>query len=268
MKRQAKVLVMTGSKLRHLFFAAEMAKTFAHLSVLVERFHVNTGSNYTNADVTPAMRDHFQRFDQTEKEAFEASVDSDQEILERVIRRTIEPGEINSDEVVDWIKLEQPDVIVVYSTSIIKEPLISTFPGRIFNLHAGLSPYYRGSGTNLFPFHNGELEYVGMTVHHLDAGIDSGDIILQGRPSFDLDDDPHSISCKNVVLGVELMTRVVERHLTDGLPESHSQNLEEGRLYLKKDFTDGVLEGIRQRLESGLIERYIEATRSVEIVSW
>jgi folate-dependent phosphoribosylglycinamide formyltransferase PurN len=44
-----------------------------------------------------------------------------------------------------------------------------------------------------------------MTIHYIDIGIDSGDIILQGRPRFEEGDDTHTIGCKNLILGAELM---------------------------------------------------------------
>lgn len=268
MSDQSRILLMTGSRLRHLAFAAAMAKQFHDVSLIVERFHESTGRNYTNDDVTPMMREHFAQFDRIESRAFKESVRADSKLLAAVTRRTVGAGEINNDEVVAWINNLQPDVIVVYSTSIIEEPLISAFPNRILNLHAGLSPYYRGAGTNLFPFYNGELEYVGMTVHYLDAGIDSGNIILQARPDFDPHDNPHTISCKNVLLGVQLMSAVLKRFLDEGPPEGCKQDLSSGRLYRKKDFSDEVLERINQRLETGLVQCHIEDSPSVEIVSW
>ena len=39
---------------------------------------------------------------------------------------------------------------MVYGTTIIKGDLIRIFEKRIINLHLGLSPYYRGAGTNFF----------------------------------------------------------------------------------------------------------------------
>ena len=44
-----------------------------------------------------------------------------------------------------------PDVVLVFGTGLLKAPLIGAFPGRIINIHLGLSPYYRGAGTNFWP---------------------------------------------------------------------------------------------------------------------
>ena len=76
----------------------------------------------------------------------------------------------------------RPDVVLVFGTGILREPLLSAFDGRIINIHLGLSPYYRGAGTNFWPLVNREPEYVGATIHYLDAGIDTGPIISHARP--------------------------------------------------------------------------------------
>ena len=108
-----------------------------------------------------------------------------------------------------------------------------------------------------------------MTVHYLDAGIDSGDIILQGRPEFEVDDNPHTIGCKNVILGTELMLKVINGLLAGDRPlPSRKQDLSKGRLYLKKHFNDQVLIKIRENLEQGMVRKHIADPCEVSIVEW
>ena len=71
------------------------------------------------------------------------------------------------------IKKNNPDIIIVYGSSIIA-PLTNDFKNKIINVHLGLSPYYRGSGTNFYPILNSKPEYIGVTFMFLDKGIDTG----------------------------------------------------------------------------------------------
>lgn len=261
------LLIMTGSKLRHLYFASAMLKQFQGARVLIEEFFEETGKNYVPEE-TPLMKEHFKEFALTEWGYFFDIVQEQRALLEENVIKRIKPGTINDADNVELIRKLNPRVIAVHSTSIIRQELIQAFPRRIINLHAGLSPYYRGAGTNLFPFYNEELEFVGMTVHYLDEGIDSGDIILQGRPEFEEGDNTHTIGCKDVILGTELMVRVIRKFLGGKLPPSRSQDLSKGRLYLKKHFNDGVLNGIKLKLLRGMVETYISNPRRVEIVEW
>jgi methionyl-tRNA formyltransferase len=50
--------------------------------------------------------------------------------------------------------------------------------GRLFNLHFSKLPQYRGVHTSIWPILNGESE-VGVSLHKIDAGIDTGDIVAQ-----------------------------------------------------------------------------------------
>ena len=93
-----------------------------------------------------------------------------------------EKGWSSTPECLKLINELEPDLIVVYGSSIIKGLIVSKYRNRIINLHLGLSPYYRGSGTNFFPFVNGELQYCGASFLLLNEGIDTGLIIHQIRP--------------------------------------------------------------------------------------
>ncbi len=261
-----RILIMTGSKLRHLYFASELALRFPDTQILIENFETDTGKNYTKEEVTPLMRRHFEAFEETEKVYFEGRILERKAFIERTTIASLPPGTINSPENVQKIASLSADLVVVYSTSILKMPLISLFPSRILNLHAGLSPYYRGAGTNLFPFVNDELQYVGMTVHYLDAGIDSGNILLQGRPQFEPEDNVHTTGCKCVVLGTELMASALLQFEKSGtLPPGKPQDLTLGKLYLKKHFSDSVLETLHQNLSNGMVARYLKSPVEVEL---
>jgi len=169
---------------------------------------------------------------------------------------------------VSLIQNLNPKVTVVHGTSIIKLNLISLFSNRLINLHAGLSPYYRGSGTNVFPFYNRELEYVGMTIHYINEGIDTGDIILQARPEFEKGDNTHTIGCKSVILGTELMKKVVEKQLTEGKPLFAVEQKGESKYYKRKDFTEEILRTINQNLKQGLVEDYIQNPKKIDLIEW
>ena len=73
----------------------------------------------------------------------------------------IRKGTINDRKVVGRIILAEPDLIACNGSSLVKGELLSKFTGRFLNVHLGLSPYHRGSGTNVWPMINNEPQYVG-----------------------------------------------------------------------------------------------------------
>jgi UDP-4-amino-4-deoxy-L-arabinose formyltransferase/UDP-glucuronic acid dehydrogenase (UDP-4-keto-hexauronic acid decarboxylating) len=72
-----------------------------------------------------------------------------------------------------------PDIICsVYYRYIITQDVIDAVDGKIFNLHPALLPKYRGCSSLTWAMINGEKE-CGFTYHYIDAGCDTGNIILQ-----------------------------------------------------------------------------------------
>lgn len=72
-----------------------------------------------------------------------------------------------------------PEVICsVYYRWIIQKDVIDAVKGKIFNLHPALLPQYRGCSSLTWAMINGEKE-CGFTYHYIDAGCDTGNIILQ-----------------------------------------------------------------------------------------
>ena len=81
---------------------------------------------------------------------------------------------------------------------------------HVINMHTGLSPYYRGGWTNLFPIIFNDHGYFGVTIHKMSTGIDSGDIIFTKRIKVNLSDTFSSINCNSIIQGTDLMIKTVE----------------------------------------------------------
>lgn len=96
---------------------------------------------------------------------------------------------INSDEFLEKLETYKSNLFVSMSfNQIFKERIRNLPPLSIINCHAGKLPYYRGRNILNWVLINDEKEF-GITVHYVDAGIDTGDIILQKTyPITDSDD--------------------------------------------------------------------------------
>lgn len=75
---------------------------------------------------------------------------------------------------------------------IFKEALINTPKLATINWHAGKLPFYRGRNILNWALINGETEF-GITVHYMEIGIDTGDIILQKNFAISENDDYKSL---------------------------------------------------------------------------
>lgn len=82
------------------------------------------------------------------------------------------------------VKNRNPELIVSYNCShIIRQDVIDAVNGRLVNLHISFLPYNRGASPNVWSFLDGTP--AGVTIHRINAGLDTGDILYQKQVKFD-----------------------------------------------------------------------------------
>ena len=96
-------------------------------------------------------------------------------------------------------------IVLAGYLSILAKEVVSRYPDRILNIHPSLIPKYCGKGFYGLRVHEsvvaaGEKES-GATVHYVDAGIDTGKIILQRKVTLDPGETAESLQKK--VLEIE-----------------------------------------------------------------
>lgn len=86
---------------------------------------------------------------------------------------------VNASNFLETMRGFSVDVNVSMSfDQILRHEIISAAPKGFINCHAGALPFYRGRNILNWALINGETRF-GVTVHYVDEGIDTGDIILQ-----------------------------------------------------------------------------------------
>jgi phosphoribosylglycinamide formyltransferase-1 len=152
-----RIIVLTGSELRHTFFRKFIAQ--ADGITVLQSFCEGAEKSISAIVATQPENElrirHLRAREQSEEDFFSLYVDATAEHSNPVF---LPKGEINSTSNTQKIISAAPDLIVAYGCSIICEPLLAAFPRRIVNVHLGLSPFYRGSGTNYWPLVNREPE--------------------------------------------------------------------------------------------------------------
>lgn len=78
---------------------------------------------------------------------------------------------------------------------LVKEPLLSAFPRRILNIHPSLLPKYPGLEAWVQAIEDGATES-GCSVHYVDAGMDTGELILQAKVPVLQDDTPETLHAR------------------------------------------------------------------------
>lgn len=98
---------------------------------------------------------------------------------------------VNSADFIAQIQAYECELLVSMSfNQIFKQELLSRYP--IINCHAGKLPFYRGRNILNWALINDEKEF-GISVHFVDSGIDTGDIIIQKSYAINDSDDYSSL---------------------------------------------------------------------------
>ena len=244
-----RAIVLTSSMRRHAYLANVAVAQLRVAGVWREEKSFRPLSYAQSADDETIIRGHFEARDAAEHDYFR-----DHDRVEAP-SYSVAPGGCNDVAAIAAMAALEPQVVLVFGTSLLKQPLIEAFAGRIINVHLGLSPYYRGAGTNFWPLVNGEPEYCGATIHFLDAGVDTGPVIAHVRPAIARGDGPHDIGNKPIVAAAGELAAAAVAHAEApllGVPQR-----EGGRLYKRANFSADAVRQLYRNFETGMIEDYL-----------
>lgn len=252
-----RIVILTGNATRHKFVANTLARN-AHDSLVVSECAAEDYLNVGNlTKKLTKIEKHFLLRKKTEKLFFR----KDSFFISNTV--PIIYKEVNSPDTYGIIKKFKPDAIFSFGSSIIKKPLLTLLPlGHFINLHLGLSPYYRGSGTNFWPFVNKELEYVGSTIMHIDDGVDTGDIIVHVLPKFEAVDNVHTAGCKVIMASAGMLVKIIHQlRRRERIKRVKQWKIDKPRYYRNGDFNENALARYKKNLENGLVGRFLKGPR-------
>jgi methionyl-tRNA formyltransferase len=249
----ARAIVLTSTSLRHRFLVHAVASRLDVVGVWQEAKRFAPLELPGSPEDRAAIANHFLGRDISEREYFGAH--ESLRLSPAVNRREVAPGGCNEPSEVAAMRALAPDVVLVFGTEILRDEVIASFRGNLINLHLGLSPYYRGSGTNFWPLVNREPEYVGATIHYLDAGIDSGPIIAHVRPEMRATDGPHDVGNRTIIAAATALTQVALAHARQ--PVAATPQGRDGRLYLRRHFTADAVRQCYRNFSDGMIADYL-----------
>lgn len=113
---------------------------------------------------------------------------------------------------------------------------------KLYNIHFSKLPQYKGMYTSIFPIYNGEIE-TGVTLHCIDSGIDTGDIISQESILINDEDTAYDIYKKYIEKGTELVIKNIESLLCKKEIKTFKQDHRNSTYYSKQsiDFSKVIL---------------------------
>ncbi|MEZ5565668.1 MAG: bifunctional UDP-4-amino-4-deoxy-L-arabinose formyltransferase/UDP-glucuronic acid oxidase ArnA [Gammaproteobacteria bacterium] len=136
------------------------------------------------------------------------------------------PEDINSPLWVERIRQLEPDLLFsFYYRKLVSADILAIPRLACLNLHGSLLPRYRGRAPGNWVLVNGETE-TGVTLHHMVAKADAGDIVCQQSVPVSIDDTGHSLHEKLVTAASRMLARWLPDIVAGTAPriaQDHSQ---------------------------------------------
>lgn len=170
--------------------------------------------------------------------------------------------QVNSPCFAEQLRALNPDVLLVSAGPILKPEIFEIPKLGTLNVHRGIAPAYRGERTLFWALANNDFDNIGVTVHRIDRGIDTGPVLKYGYPALDPRDTEASITAKSMRLAAQMIADAL-----DDAPESGLQGARQyaaGRCYLARE--QRIWREMRHEL-ARLTNRCIIPTRTERIVT-
>jgi folate-dependent phosphoribosylglycinamide formyltransferase PurN len=137
---------------------------------------------------------------------------------------------VNADETIRLLQMFAPDVVVVFHAPIISGRVLASISAPFINLHGGITPAYRGNFATYWTLVSRDYENCGATVHLVDKGVDTGDIIYQTKARPTPDDNFFTYQYFQTAQGIPLLLQAVDDAL-DGSLRTYRRDTERSEFW-------------------------------------
>lgn len=248
-----KVVFITGNHIRHMFIAKQLHACGGLAGLVVEEREAFLPAPPPDIPKTTASLfiRHFEDRALAEERFFGDAQEFPSGV--RLLQTTKE--ELNGPAVNQFLGAIGPDLILSYGCHLLTQQTLEHAPER-WNIHGGLSPWYRGAATHFWPSYFLEPQMTGATVHDTIGAVDGGDIIHQTLGPLVRGDGIHDIACRTIhALGLELprLMEHADRHAIEKRPQKTS-----GRIWRIRDWRPEHLHLVYDLYDNRVVDRYLD----------
>lgn len=257
-----KIVFMCGSHIRHLYIAEKLYQEDRLAALVVEKredFIPQPDEDLSQRDKENFIL-HFAQRDKAERKFFGEEVP--EYLFENVPTLHVEMEELNSRRTVEFIKAQNASVLLTYGVHKVSDEIISCYGNHSYNIHGGLSPWYRGNITLFWPFYFLKPNWAGMTIHKLTQKLDGGDILHHSVPQLEHGDKMHEVACKAVMKVAEDFCRIMEC-MDNGRELICQPQKNAGKLFLERDWTPQMLRVIYELFDDKIVDLYLDGELEV-----
>jgi phosphoribosylglycinamide formyltransferase 1 len=122
----------------------------------------------------------------------------------------VEVVSVNAPDTIARLHKLRPKVVLVVGTRIISRKVLAAIDAPFINYHDGITPKYRGIHGGYWASAQNDLVNFGATVHLVDPGIDTGEVLYQARLRPSGEDNYATFSYLQLAAALPLLVRAAE----------------------------------------------------------
>ena len=97
----------------------------------------------------------------------------------QVLPSVREITQINHEDTAKLLRTHDIDILFIWGVPIIRPIVIDSVRSMVLNAHSSILPEYRGARSEFWQCYHNDFTHAGVTLHKVDVGVDTGDILLQ-----------------------------------------------------------------------------------------
>jgi folate-dependent phosphoribosylglycinamide formyltransferase PurN len=247
------ITIFTSNSIRHRVFINRLSKIADKVFAIIE---------YKKKLIrSQVIEDYFKIVNQAEYSIFEEAEKINTNVKCLHVYSNI--NELSKESLKIYL---DSDLYIVFGSSYITSWLVDfLIKKKAINIHAGLSPYYRGAACNFWAIYDNRPGYVGATIHLLSKGLDSGKILYHTIPSYK-GESSFAYTMNAVNLAQKSLINLINKNKIYQL-ETLDQDVKlEIRYSRNIDFNELIIKDFLSRqIDSNLIYKLIEENQKPEL---
>lgn len=250
-----KIVFLTGNQPRHLYLARALSEAGMLTRLVMEEREefVPDPPSDLEASLSTLWRRHFEGRAEAESKHFgQPRLELEPEFCLKVQREAL-----NGPQVAGFVREAGADLAISYGVHFLNRETLDQFPKTRWNLHGGLSPWYRGVITLFWPSYMLEPQMTGMTVHHLTQALDGGPIVHHVPAPLVRGDGVHDLACRAVKSAAEELPELARRLEAGTLKEPVKQK-SSGKLWVSRDWRPEHLLPVYEMFGDRVVDAYLD----------
>ena len=230
-----KITLFTSNKNRHNYLINLLSEVSDVLYVIQECGTIFPGIVPGHYQVSRIMNKYFENVSNAQSHLFGNAYVNNKKKNIKILPMIA--GDLNQCRINFLADFLKSDVYVVFGSSFIKGELIDFLVKQnAINIHAGVSPYYRGTDCNFWALYDTNPHLVGATIHLLSKRLDSGPILYHAMSNIKTNPYEYTMSA------IKSAFHSIAERIKDGsifkIKPINQDNTKEIRYSKKSDFSE------------------------------